>query len=243
MMPLWRGTRSLVKELIYPRLCMGCGMRGTWLCDGCAASLPRLDRGICFRCGAPVTPGACQFCRQLAPTIDRARAVYPYHGWAGAAVRSFKYQSEWDRGTDLGSRMIDPARSFGGLDAIVPVPLHRSRLDWRGYNQAAILAEGIGASLGVPVMPLLERVRETGAQVHLDREARLANLDRAFALSPEWSLKPGSRILLVDDVRTTSATLNDAARALQRTGPAAVYALTFALDIPKTTLDAWLAES
>jgi ComF family protein len=159
-----------------------------------------------------------------------------------SAVQAFKYQGEWDRGESLAARMVASGRAFGPLDAIVPVPLHPTRLEWRGYNQAAILADGVGAGLGVPVMPILERTRETRAQVKLGRDERQQNMERAFALSDDWSLEPGSRVLLIDDVRTTSATLNDASRELMRTGTAAIFALTFALDVPAASLDAWLGE-
>lgn len=242
MMPLWRRVRDLATEVVYPRTCAGCGIRGVWLCDRCARLVPRLDRGICFRCGSPASSGACRSCRHLSPSIVRARAAYPYHGWVIPAVRSFKYQGEWDRGRDLANRLGEAARVFGNLDAIVPIPLHGSRYDLRGYNQAGILAEGVSRALDVPVMPVLDRVRATRPQVDLDREARQRNLERAFALSPDWSLEPGSRVLLVDDVRTTAATLNDAAREVLRTGPAAIFALTFALDVPRAELDAWMSE-
>jgi ComF family protein len=241
-MPLWRKVRGAATEVIYPKTCAGCGLRGTWLCDRCAGSVPHLDRGICFRCGSPAVRGACPGCRQLAPQITQARAAYPYRGWVTGAVQSFKYQGEWDRGESLAARMAASGRGFGALDAIVPVPLHPTRLDWRGYNQAAILADGVGARIGVPVMPLLDRTRETQAQVKLGHDERQQNMERAFALSDDWSLEPGSRVLLIDDVRTTSATLNDASRELMRTGPAAIYVLTFALDVQAAVLDAWLAE-
>ncbi len=186
--------------------------------------------------------GACQTCRQLAPQIVRARSAYPYLGWVSDAVQTFKYQGEWDRGDDLAARMLDAGHAFGAIDAIVPIPLHPARLAWRGYNQAAILASGVGARLGAPVMPLLERTRETRAQVKLGHDERHENMERAFALSDDWALEPGSRVLLIDDVRTTCATLNDASRELMRTGPAAIYALTFAMGVPAPQLDAWLAE-
>src|SRR6187431_1640997 len=110
MMPLWRKVRGAVTEVIYPKTCAGCGLRGTWLCDRCEGSLPALDRGTCYRCGAPVARGACPGCRQLAPQISRARAVYPYTGWVGSAVKAFKYQGEWDRGESLVARMAETSR-------------------------------------------------------------------------------------------------------------------------------------
>ena len=216
-------------------------MRGTWLCEICAPTVPKLDIGICYRCGGP-TVSSCRLCPQLDPGIARARAVYPYTGWVANAVKTFKYAEEWDRATDLGARLEPVVREFGTLDGIVPVPLHPRKLRQRGYNQAELLARQISTSLGIPVMPLLKRNRETRAQVELGRDARHANVRDAFVLDPAWVPASGSRLLLLDDVRTTGATVGACARTLLRTGPAAIYVATVALDIPGADLRPWLDE-
>jgi len=132
--------------------------------------------------------------------------------------------------------------AIGPFDAIVPVPLHARKLRDRGYNQAELLARAIGSGIDVPVRPLVTRVRDTTSQVSLTREERHANLTGAFALDPAWSPAPGQQFLLIDDVRTTGATLNACARELLRTGPRRVAAATLALDIPQRELAEWLGE-
>jgi ComF family protein len=171
-----------------------------------------------------------------------ARAAYPYHGWVSSALWLLKYGNESDRASALAGHMIDQARLLGAFDMIVPVPLHKRKQDERGYNQSALLATAIGSMLSVPVRPVIVRTRETQSQARLQRGDRQANVDGAFALDPAWALRPGGRYLLIDDVRTTSATLNACADVLRKTSPARVCVLTFALDLQRRELDAWLKE-
>lgn len=240
-MPFWKRVRSGVVESIYPRTCAGCGMRGTWLCELCETSIPRLETGICFRCGAPLQ-AFCRSCPQLDRLIHQARAAYPYAGWVSTAVRSFKYADEWGRAEHLAALMFPMLDIFGRFDTIVPVPLHPAKLRRRGYNQAQLLAAAVGDHLNVPVHPLLIRTKDTVSQVTLRREERQSNLNGAFSLDPRWSAVPGNRVLLIDDVRTTGATLNACAGQLARTGPRRIAVATLALDLPERELGAWLDE-
>ena len=241
MMPLWNRVRGGLVETVYPKTCAGCGLRGTWLCDPCEGSVPRLDTGICFRCGGPVQ-ATCRSCVQLDRSIRLARAAYPYMGWVSNALRSFKYTDEWSRADHLASMIVPSLNVFGEIDAIVPVPLHASKLRKRGYNQSELLAQSLAKSTGVPTMPLLVRTRETAAQVDLSREDRHENVAGAFTIGPDWSPAAGGRFLLLDDVRTTSATLNACASALLRSGPRSIVAATLAFDIPSKELQTWLDE-
>ena len=216
-------------------------MRGTWLCDTCERSIPRLETGICFRCGAPLQ-SVCRSCAQLDRAIQQARSAFPYVGWVSTAVRSFKYADERSRAAHLAELMFPMLEILGTFDAIVPVPLHVDKLRRRGYNQALLLATAIGVHLNVPVQPMLMRTRDTVSQVTLSREERLANLTGAFSLDPNWAPTPGSHLLLVDDVRTTSSTLNACANELVRTGPRHISVATLALDLAPRELGAWLEE-
>jgi ComF family protein len=157
-------------------------------------------------------------------------------------MRSFKYTDEWSRAAHLASTMLPMLPVFGDLDAIVPVPLHESKFRKRGYNQSALLAQSLAESIGTPMMPLLVRTRETASQVDLSREDRMVNVAGAFALNPSWEPAAGSRFLILDDVRTTSSTLNACANTLLRTGPKSIVVATLALDIPKRELQWWLDE-
>lgn len=132
--------------------------------------------------------------------------------------------------------------ALGPIDVIVPVPLHADKLRRRGYDQARLLAEEIGARLDLPVRPILIRTRDTVSQVELTREERQFNVAGAFGLDARWAPEPGTRFLLVDDVRTTSATLNACAAELVKTGPQRIVAATLALDLPPRELRDWLEE-
>jgi ComF family protein len=215
-------------------------MRGTWLCERCLASIPPLRLGICFRCGTPLQ-GLCQSCAQLDPAIRFAKAAYPYTGWVGSAIRAFKYADERSRVDHLASLMVATMGTLPAIDVLVPVPLHAGRYRSRGYNQAELIANALGWHLGIPVQPLLVRSRETVSQVTLSRAERQDNLRGAFGLSPQWAATPGQHLVLIDDVRTTGATLNACARELQRTGPWQISAVTLALDLPSRELNDWLA--
>jgi ComF family protein len=234
--------RTGLVEVVYPKTCAGCGRRGTWLCERCEAAVRRLDHGICYRCGSPVQD-MCLSCAQLDPAISLARAAYPYTGWVPAAVKGFKYGDEWDRGPDLAERMIPLLPTFGAVDVVVPVPLHPAKERARGYNQSQILARDLAAALGVSCEPVVVRTRATLAQAALGRDERRENVQGAFGLNPDIAMASGLHYLLVDDVRTTGATLNACAQALTGLVPARISAFSFALDLPPRELRSWLAES
>ena len=134
-------------------------------------------------------------------------------------------------GKPLGQLMARGCREFlGGLDAdlIVPVPLHRRRLRWRGFNQSLVLARQIGRGYAIPVDPfVLRREHETAPQTQLDEDARRRNVRGAFALNPNRSVD-GKSVLLVDDVYTSGATVNECSRTLKKNGAKQVFVVTLA---------------
>jgi len=232
-------ARNLLVDVLYPKICPGCGMRGMWLCDVCDATLPPLLQNICEACGAPTHEP--YGCRAKGQWIAKARAAYPYAGWAGASIRRFKYGDEPTRAEDLAARMMPFLGKFGAIDVVVPVPLHSKKLELRGYNQSELLARHVAAGAGLPMRSLLIRTRATLPQVTLDRQRRHVNVADAFALNPEWAIDAGRRILLIDDVRTTGATTNACALVLQEAANAAsVSVLTFAQELSQPELQRWV---
>ena len=225
-------------DVVYPPHCMACrapiqGQRG--LCAACWGGMRLIERPYCERLGTPfaqdlgpglVSPAAIAH----PPAYGRARAVACFDdGPVRSLIHNLKYGDRPDYARVLGRWM---ARAGGDLladaDCIVPVPLHRSRLWTRRYNQAALLAQAVGRVAGSPVLlQALERVKATASQVGLTRSARAANIQGAFRVAVPSPVQ-GARVVLVDDVLTTGSTANAAARMLLRGGAASVDLLVFA---------------
>lgn len=155
-----------------------------------------------------------------------ARSLGPLSGRLHEWVVAVKFQGKTSLGYDLGRRAArELAGELGAPVAVVPVPLSRRRRRERGYNQAEAVARGVADALGLPLyLHWLERTRETLPQTDLRRRARQENVRGAFRAPP----RSAGRVLLVDDVMTTGATLEAAARALRRAGTAEVVGLTLA---------------
>jgi ComF family protein len=166
----------------------------------------------------------CRICPSWPSGFDRARSAVWLDGSAREAVHHLKYGGWWRLAEPMATLM---ARVIPGpVDALVPVPLSKRRLRGRGYNQAAMLARALGRVAGLPVVEsVLSRQRDTGTQTALTPEARRANIAGAFHAA---DAPCGRRLLLVDDVFTTGATLAAAAATLIEGGAAAVEAVTFA---------------
>ena len=209
------GLRALgagLAGLVYPALCLGCERRlaqpDLALCTTCLRGLPRADAALAAAALAN------------AP-VEHAVALWTFD--AGGTVRrvqhALKYGGRPSLGGPLGRLVGQVFGDVGPVPHVVaPVPLARVRHLERGYNQAAGLAAGVAKALGVPDEPdLLVRTRATQKQSTLSKAARRANVEGAFALDPDASAA-GLRVLLVDDVMTTGATVGAAARALTAAG-------------------------
>jgi ComF family protein len=187
---------------------------------------------------APIRCAACDeasewpsvFCNACATLIDRMEsrgAVFEYGGPVANAIQRFKYEGHSELGGILGSVMVEGASHWARrVDAVVPVPLHWRRRRARGYDQAALLARPVAISLGVPALLRgLRRLRNTPSQVDLPHAERQRNVAGAFA---PWRLRGVRRVLLVDDVRTTGATLRAASDALKAGGVSEVHTFVLA---------------
>ena len=225
--------------IVYPPSCIACQAatgEAQALCPACWGAIGFIERPYCERLGTPfsvdlgdglISPAA----MADPPVFARARAVCRFDSTARELVHRLKYGDRTDLALTMGRMMAQAGRELlpdAGL--IVPVPLHRTRLWTRRFNQAAALAQVVARQSGVALAPLaLARVKRTRQQVGLTRAQRADNLQGAFKVPP--SARPqieGRRILLVDDVLTTGSTANAAARALLRAGATAVDVLTFA---------------
>ena len=235
-----RGLPRGALSLIYPPTCSGCRSATAdpgALCPSCWAGLRLID-ATWFMPGSghdvDLGVGALLAPRAIAepPVFARARAVALYDEVARRLVHRLKYEDRLDLAMPMARMMGACGRELiAEADCVVPVPLHRLRLWRRRFNQAALLARPIASAAGLPFFPrTLMRVRATRSQVGLTRAARAENLSGAFKVpKAERHRLQGRRVLLVDDVTTTGATGNAAARALLRGGAASVDLLTFAL--------------
>jgi ComF family protein len=233
---LRRGADALIAVLLAPA-CAACGTplgaptRGV-VCDGCWGGIVPFAPPLCLRCGEPLPSwrrisrdsGTCARCRRAPSPIALAGAVGDYEGPLRSIVHALKYGQRRSVAMGLAARMRERCPAvLEGADAVVPVPLHWRRRRRRGFNQAADLA----THLGLPVLDVLKRVRATPTQTGLRAGARRANVRGAFVLRRN-SIVAGRRLVLVDDVSTTGATLEACASALRDAGAADVRAVTAA---------------
>lgn len=241
--------RSLQRlfDLILPPRCLACGElveRQGVLCAPCWAAITFVAEPLCRHCGlpfafdaeggAPDAAGeghACGACLAEPPAFGRARAVMRYDDASRPLLLGFKHADRTEAAPPFAAWM---ARSGAALlaeaELVAPVPLHWRRLLARRYNQAALLARPLAEHAGVPAVPdLLLRRRATPSQGRLSRAERRRNVTGAFAVNPRRAeALQGRRLLLVDDVMTTGATVSACARAALRAGAAAVDVLVLA---------------
>jgi ComF family protein len=228
-----------VLDAVLPARCMACGetVDGDGaLCAQCWLGIRFLAEPACACCGFPfefAVPGQtlCIACTRALPAFERARAVFAYDDASRGLILAFKHADRIHHSPVFGRWL---ARSGAALvadaDLIVPVPLHRWRLFRRRYNQAGLLAQALGRETGKKTsVDLLVRHRRTRTQGRMSRAARIRNIQGAFRLRENRrGAVGGARILLIDDVLTTGATVEECSRVLKRAGARAVDVLTLA---------------
>ena len=227
-------------DLVWPRSCELCGRpageAARFLCWDCLSALPLVGQPFCVRCGDPVDGAitrdyVCSTCVERAPAFDLARSALRFRGGIKDLLHRFKYSHATYLDRDLAVLMHACVRTnFGGecFDAVAFVPLHRVKERARTYNQARLLAGRLAGLMNVPLAPgCLARERETATQTHLNMHERARNVKGAFSVPhPGWI--EGRNILLVDDVMTTGATVNEVAAVLKRAGSGRICVVTVA---------------
>lgn len=219
-------SRALAAALFPPR-CAACGRPGTALCQPCLATAVPLPHPQCRQCTRPLTYGdQCARCRLEHRRVDHLYVPFAYSPPILQVVHRFKYANKRYLAADLAALAMSALPPDVRVDLVVPVPLAPSRERQRGYNQGQLLAVEVARNLNLPLdCSVLIRLRDTPPQTSLPRARRLANVRGAFRALRKLS---GDRILLVDDVTTTGATIEAATRALRRRGAAWVGALALA---------------
>ena len=234
-------VRAVLRPLLdigLPPLCPACRepVRDSGgLCAACWSRLNFITRPYCERLGIPFVhdPGPGILSMQAIadpPAYGRARAAVRFDDVARALVHALKYGDRLDLAPMLGRWMADAGRELlGDAEALVPVPLHWRRLWARRFNQSAALATAISTASRLPVTMALKRIRVTPQQVGLSKPARAQNVQGAFRVAAARSSEiAGRRLVIVDDVLTSGATVEACARALLRAGAARADVLVFA---------------
>jgi ComF family protein len=227
-----RGLISDLLDLLLPPCCAGCGRPASDpLCPGCHAGLAWIPFRACAGCQErPPLAGeqSCAACRARSSALDACLAACWFEGVAADWIRAYKYARPGARSGNERARLLALAHALARRapstppDRVIPVPLHPARLRVRGFNPAGGLARALARERGLPCSPTaLRRVRATRSQTGLGRASRARNLRGAFAATGPAP----PRVWLVDDVVTTGATLEAAARALRRAGARSVVAL------------------
>ena len=216
-----RRTLLGLRHFVLPLRCLLCGAAGANgmdLCADCAAELPR-NRSCCARCALPLAAPAelCGECQRHTPSWDAGWAPFRY-GWPLDRLESrYKFAGDLAAGRVLSVLWQREPCPVELPALLLSVPLHRSRLRQRGYNQALELARPLAKALHVPLRhDVLQRQRRTDAQTELDASSRRRNVRGAFALREGVALPP--HVAILDDVMTTGATLAECARVLKHSG-------------------------
>jgi ComF family protein len=234
----WRQAARAALDVVFPPTCLACRTavaEPDALCGACWGAMRFIERPFCDRMGTPFEHEMGEGVLSAAavdkpPVFQRARAVALFEdGPARRLVHRLKYSDRMELARPMGVWMARAgAEILAEADALAPIPLHYTRLWRRQFNQSAALARVIARQSGKPLdLSLLARVRRTRSQVGLSRAERAENLHGAFRC-PETAEIKGRRIVLIDDVLTSGATANAAARALLRGGAKAVDVLVFA---------------
>src|SRR5437764_3195432 len=218
-----------IASLFYPPNCGVCGgaiSNSEHLCSSCHDKAQRILPPFCAKCSEPFAGAiesefTCANCAHRKLEFDAAISAYRSRSVVRFVILRFKYGRQlylrhpiagW-----IAEAMRDARLQNRMFDLIVPVPLHPARLRERGFNQAHILATMLGHKIGVPIFPVLQRIRYTTTQTVFDRIDRIENLHNAFRLRKKTTVRE-LRVLLVDDVLTTGSTLSECARVLREAG-------------------------
>jgi ComF family protein len=225
-------------DFALPPLCASCHepVADIGLCPSCWSRLSFIAPPYCARLGIPFgyDPGPGVLSMEAIadpPSYGRARAAVRYDDVARGAVHALKYGDRLDLAPMMGRWMANAGRELlAEADALVPVPLHWRRMWARRFNQSAALADAVSAIAGIPVSAeALKRVKATVQQVGLSRTERAGNVQGAFGVpAPARGEVAGRRLILIDDVLTSGATIDACARSLLRAGAANVDVLVFA---------------
>jgi competence protein ComFC len=226
---------SSILDIIFPKNCLSCAKEGSYVCAECFAKIPIQKSIRCYVCGRRTPDGkTCSACRKKIGSCLTGLVIAS--DWNNMLVRQmiyeFKYRFIKDLANPLGNLLIN----FFELNRIdfeilIPVPLHKHRLSWRGFNQAQLLAGQLAKHFNIPMTEnLLIRERYTLPQMEIrDREQRIKNVSGIFSINPQIQNNIENKIVvLIDDICTTASTFENCAKVLRPSKPKQIWALAVA---------------
>jgi ComF family protein len=224
-----RNVGRVALDLVYPPVCGVCGRPGAFVCPACVDALPRTQGTRCDVCWLPLRGVHCYGCASRPLPLEMLRAPFRYEGDVRHIVRAFKFGGQSSLAPLLGVQLSEAYEDHHfDVDLIVPVPLTSARKRWRGYDQALLLARELGRLQQLPVVEALRRRGNAVPQAESSGvDQRLRNVQGVFSVSKPETVG-GQRVLLIDDVATTCATLSACALELMNAGASGVLALTVA---------------
>lgn len=228
---------EFVKNLLFPRRCPLCDQvipMDCLVCEECCGKLPYLWEPLCKKCGKSLQNTReeyCGDCMRKKHIFSAGRAVFSYQGSMKESLYRFKYSNRREYAAFYADEAVKVRGGWVrrcGVEAIIPVPLHRRRRQMRGYNQAEVFARELGERMNLPVCAdLVSRVKNTRPQKELNQTDRQKNLKKAFIINR--SIVQLDRVLLVDDIYTTGSTVDAVAQALLDAGVKEIYVLCISI--------------
>lgn len=220
-------------ELLFPPYCFVCKRMGRYVCTACAANLPQNTVFTCLKCSKASVNGATHTHCKTRYTLNGYTSLYRYNSALKTILKQIKYKFVRKALSDLLEQspikvVLNDVGRYPAPVALVPIPLHESRLAWRGFNVAEDIAHALSKTSNLPVVNALKRTRSTLPQAETSsRQERKENIEGAFSALRPCSYKT---VILVDDVITTGYTVMEAARELKKAGVEHVYAISLAKD-------------
>lgn len=217
-------------DLLFPKRCVSCGKFGGYICAACFSKIDFVEYPVCPFCERQAVGGKTHPGCKKRYGLDGLVVACRYKGAVRAAIQKFKYRFAADIHKTLVGLIADSIWRFSlpKKTVLVPIPLYKSRQNWRGFNQAELLALDLAKRFGENFLyDLLVRTIDTKTQVGLSRDERKGNVKGAFRVKGKLN---GENIILVDDVFTTGSTMMEAAKVLKRAGAGEVWAMAVALD-------------
>ena len=216
-------------DFLFPKKCFGCGRGGIYVCVNCL-SKTKTPKTFCPVCRRPSISGLTHSSCTKPSVLSGLITLFSYEGVVKKAIGQLKYNFVEDCAEELAGLCALKLKDLHqAKDVIlVPVPLHKTRERWRGFNQASSVGENIAALMDWKFVPdLLERTSKTKPQVGLEKKLRKYNVKGVFKLNPKYKLK-SSNFVLFDDVWTTGSTMKEACKVLKRNGAKSVWGITIA---------------